>query len=116
MTQDIRQDRFIATRHLAIRLWSGWRAGIDLHGGSAEDHGDHGEEFGITRRSVAGSWRVEIGNSPTGRRRTRMDTFGQLPTSPFYGVTSGLYWKKFDPLRPKADKINAAIRSYLQIN
>jgi hypothetical protein len=35
--------------------------------------------------------------------------------SDYYGAASGLYWIKFISLRPVVDKINAAVRSSLNV-
>jgi hypothetical protein len=35
--------------------------------------------------------------------------------SPYYGVASGLYWSKFENLRPKVDELNTEIRKYLKV-
>jgi hypothetical protein len=37
-------------------------------------------------------------------------------TSPYLGKTTNLYWKEFIPLKPKADNITDAIRSYLKVS
>ena len=37
-------------------------------------------------------------------------------SSPYYGAVSVAYWAKFNDLRPKAEQVSGAIRTYLKID